>query len=266
MNGEWITVFAAGRSFMMGSPASEPGREPDETRHRVTFTRDFVIFSAEVTQEWYQAALGYNPSTDGDCNNDCPVDHVSWEESARFCNTLSEAEGLPTCYQCWEDPPYIYCDRLDNQWATPYDCPGYRLPTEAEWEYAAKAGTTDSTYNGTIDAERLSCEQPNAVLDPIAWFCGNSGDAMHEVMTKDPNDWGLYDMLGNMTELCNDWYGEYPGDETDPWGPVDSGEFVVVRGGSWHDGAEKCRAASRSYIDKGMGVFRIGFRPVRTVY
>jgi formylglycine-generating enzyme required for sulfatase activity len=170
---------------------------------------------------------------------------------------------------CWDITPQgIECSLASN-YASPYDCTGYRLPTEAEWEYAARAWTTGSTYNGTIPADLLWCEQPNAVLDSIAWFCGNSGDMLQPVFRKTGNDYFLHDMLGNVAEWCHDAYGDY-GDLsfTDPVkhpeGPV--APLLITRGGSFADPASSCRAAwrgTREFYEKSNTV---GFRPVRTVY
>jgi len=265
MKGQWVTINSAGQSFTMGAPINEPEYRTDEVQHQVTFTRNFRLWSTQVTQGWYLAVMGYNPSTFASCGDDCPVEMVSWREAAAFCNALSEAENLATCYACTGSAPdFASCD-LKAEFSSPYDCPGYRLPTEAEWEYAARAGTTESTYNGTLGPGQLECENPNAVADPIMWFCGNSGYETHEVMTKDPNDWGLYDMLGNVWDWCHDWYGEYSGDETDPQGA--SGEVWnrVRRGGHNGGPAHYCRAARRSSNRPWERFDFVGLRPARSV-
>jgi formylglycine-generating enzyme required for sulfatase activity len=147
-------------------------------------------------------------------------------------------------------------------YATPYACPGYRLPTEAEWEYAARAGTTTGTYNGT--STLTDCTNPNPILDPIAWFCGNAGSTTHAAGGKAANAWGLYDMLGNVWEWVHDWHTTYPGDVSDPWGPA-AGSYRVVRGGGWNYDAQIARAA---YRGSGVPSYRsslLGFRPVRSL-
>jgi formylglycine-generating enzyme required for sulfatase activity len=262
--GIWLHIDAAEQSFTMGSPEGEPGRYSDEVQHLVTFTRDFVILSTEVTQEMYLQVMGYNPSHYQACGGDCPVEMVHWHEAAAFCNALSEAVGVAPCYACTGTSPDFSCG-LDPVWTSPYVCPGFRLPTEAEWEYAARAGTDGSTYNGTFDADHRTCEQPNDVLDSIAWFCGNSSDLTHRVMTRDPNPWGLYDVLGNVWEWVHDWQADYQGDETDPWGPPD-GAYRICRGGSYDFDARRARSASRSYdVDTEIRVDRLGLRPVRSI-
>ena len=147
---------------------------------------------------------------------------------------------------------------------SPYDCPGYRLPTEAEWEYAARAGTATATYNGELDAGGCSA----TVLDPIAWYCGNSEDEPHSVGSKLPNAWNLYDMLGNVSEWCYDLYGDYPDGPdpvTDPFEPDIVGPNRVYRGGSWHSTAEDSRAAYRLPHDPHEPSYFLGFRPARTL-
>ena len=133
------------------------------------------------------------------------------------------------------------------------------MPTESEWEYAARAGTTTGTYNGT--SELTNCAEPNTVLDPIAWFCGNAGTVTFAVKGKQANAWGLFDMLGNVWEWVWDWYGAYPtGTVTDPTGSS-TGTDRVERGGAWADGARATRAANRNYFVPVTHASKLGFRP-----
>ncbi len=255
----WVTVSAG--MFTMGSPTSEPGRETYETEHQVTLTGSFEIQVIEVTQDQFFALMGYQIACNTSCGGGCPVECVTWHEAAAYCNALSTAAGYGHCYTCTGSGTGVTCSP-SMAYATPYDCPGYRLPTEAEWEYATRAGTTTGTYNGT--STLTDCTMPNTVLDPIAWFCGNSGSTIHEVGGKLPNTWELYDMLGNVFEWCGDWYDTYPGTISDPWGPA-SGSIRVMRGGSWNGDAWFARAAYRNGDVPGVGYDGLGFRPARSL-
>ncbi len=266
--GDWVVIRAG--EFEMGSSPFEAGRDTDEWLHDVTLTHDFVIQSTEVTQLEFATVMRYNPSYYSDtgpgstCGPDCPVEVVTWYEAAAYANALSEDEELPLCYECSGFPPSVTCE-LSPDFETPYDCPGYRLPTEAEWEYAARAGDSRATYNGNLDGGHLECEMPNTVLAPIAWFCGNGGDITHTVALRDPNDWNLYDMLGNVAEWCHDWYDAYPRDPvTDPWGPV-GGPARVLRGGSTASTAAWNRAAFRFLTEPTNRYIDLGFRVARTL-
>jgi formylglycine-generating enzyme required for sulfatase activity len=245
--------------FTMGSPAEEPGRG-DEPQHVVTLTQGFEIYSTEVTQAQFASVMGYNPSSNQGCPT-CPVEQVNWHEAAAYCNVLSTQAGIGACYDCAGSGTNVGCWPA-AAYATPYACPGYRLPTEAEWEYAARAETTTGTYNGT--STLTDCTNLNPILDPIAWFCGNSGGMTHVAGGKAANAWGIYDMLGNVWEWVHDWYATYPGDVSDPWGPA-AGSWRVIRGGDFDDHAQDARAACRNsapetwYRDSGLG-----FRPVRS--
>jgi len=210
-------------TFLMGSPSGEEGRSNGELQHTVTLSQGFWLSDHEVTQSEYLSVMGSNPSFfTGDLNR--PVETVSWDNAVRYCQKLTEREraaGLITAQEA------------------------YRLPTEAEWEYAARAGTTGARHGE---------------LDAIAWWLGNSGSQTRPVKQKAPNAWGLYDMIGNVWEWCSDWYGAYPiGSVTDPIGPG-SGNDRVDRGGGWGSGAERVRSAYRDGDDPGTRK-TLGFRP-----
>jgi cysteine-rich repeat protein len=245
-------------TFTMGSPLNEPGRLDDETPHQVTLTQDFEIQTTEVTQGQFEALMGYNPSYDRECGSTCPVEYLSWHEAAAYCNGLSAQAGLAACYTCF----LVDCEP-SAAYGTPYECPGYRLPTEAEWEYAARAGTTTGTYNGT--STLMDCTNPNPILDPIAWFCGNSGNSLHATGGNTANAWGLYDVLGNVNEWVHDWYDTYPGDVSEPWGPV-AGSSRVLRGGCFNLGPRLARAAFRDDLVPSRRLSTLGFRPARSLY
>ncbi len=215
-------------SFTMGSPESEDGRENDETQHRVTLTKGYWLGETEVTQGQWKSVMGSNPSYFKGDNR--PVENVSWDDCQEFIRKVNaEAER-----------------QFGGE---------ARLPTEAEWEYACRAGSTGA-YAGTGD------------LDSMGWYGGNSGSKTHPVGQKRPNAWGFYDMHGNVWEWCNDWYGSYPsGSVTDPAGAA-SGDLRVLRGGGWNDGARYCRSAfrlgnfpaDRYWLDPGDRGGDIGFR------
>ncbi len=216
---EFVKIPAG--SFMMGSPTSEKERDGDETQHRVTISKDFYLGKYEVTQEEYEKVMGANPSSLPNNCPRCPVQNVSWEDAQEFIKKLN-AKGEGT----------------------------YRLPTEAEWEYACRAGTTGD-YAGSLDS--------------MAWYGydKNSVNTSHEVGTKQPNAFGLYDMHGNVWEWTADWYGDYPsGSVTDPTG-ASSGSHRVIRGGSWLYTAPYLRSASRFYYPPFKRFYALGFRVVR---
>jgi formylglycine-generating enzyme required for sulfatase activity len=254
--------------FLMGSPSGEEGRDSDEKQHRVRITRGFYLKATEVTQGEWEAVMGSNPSSFKSCGKTCPVENVSWNDAVTYLNKLSDRERLPRCYDA-------------SGTFVGLSCKGYRLPTEAEWEYAARAGTTGAVYAGTWD---IVGKNNAPALGPIAWYGGNSGVSYggavdcgdwpekqeasskcgtHPVGQKRPNAWGLYDMLGNVWEWTNDWYGDYPGGTvTDPVGGA-SGGYRVGRGGSWFSLAQFARAARRSGDAPDLRGLNLGFRPLR---
>lgn len=261
--GDWVLIKAG--SFMMGSPESEKGRTSREGLHRVTLTHDFILQTTEVTQGQWEEVMGSNPSMYKSCGRDCPVEQANWFEAATYCNKLSQREGLSECYrmsECKTNPATgLRCGAVSFEGLS---CPGYRLPTEAEWEYAARAGTSTATYRGDLDPNALRCETPNKVLDPLGWFCGNSSETPHPVGRKLANAWGLHDMLGNVWEWTLDWFeSSLSGPATDPTGPLESPRRVS-RGCAWRSDAARCRAAFRYSGGPGNRGDDVGLRPART--
>lgn len=226
-------VYVLPGTFMMGSPPDEPGRDRDERQHRVTLTKGFYMQTTEVTQGQWKAIMGYNPSNFKDCGDDCPVEQVSWNEAQEFIKKLNKRE----------------------------ETNGYRLPTEAEWEYACRAGTKGPYSFGNC----LSTDQANYNGDYPLERCpqGIYRATTIRVGSFPPNDWGLYDMHGSVWEWCQDWYGKYPSNHvTDPKGPS-SGSRRVLRGGRWSLGARFCRSANRYKETPDHWVNFLGFRLVR---
>ena len=213
-------------TFTMGSPTTEADRYVDEVQHMVTLTQGFWLSDHEVTQGEFEAVMGSNPSWHkGDSNR--PVEKVTWESAVLYSQKLTERDRA--------------AGRITSQQS-------YRLPTEAEWEYAARAGTTGARYGN---------------LDESGWHSGNSGLGPHPVKQKSPNAWGLYDMIGNVWEWCSDRWDDYPtGSAIDPSGPI-TGTSHVFRGGSWGNGARFSRSASRWGSDSCFLCLRndLGFRP-----
>ncbi len=239
-SGMEMVLIPAG-SFRMGSDGGEPDQAP---AHDVRVDA-FLMDRHEMTQEVYGKLVRPNGSNFKGPQR--PAEMVSWAEAALYCNLRSRAEGLEPCY----DEDTAECD---------FEADGYRLPTEAEWEYACRAGTTT----------RWSFGDDPAKLPQYGWFKANANKTTHPVKQKDPNAWGLYDMHGNVAEWCNDVYAkDYYGNsrKENPRGPA-QGEKYVLRGGAWNGSEESCGAAYRVGEDPGFqdACFArdaIGFRCVR---
>ena len=211
-------------------------------RHGYDITvSSFEIGKYPVTQKLYQSIMGRNPSYFEGENR--PVEQVSWYDAVEFCNKLSKKDGLTPCYS--GSGTNTKCD---------FSADGYRLPTEAEWEFAARGGNNSNSheYSGSDD------------LDEVGWYNCNSEGQTHDVGQKEPNELGIYDMSGNVWEWCNDWYDDYPdSDETDPFG-ASSGNRRVCRGGSWDDSDDYCAVSFRNYDDPDSCYSNVGFRVVRS--
>ena len=252
-------VLIPAGSFMMGSPETEKGRYSDEFLHKVNLTRSFYVQQMQVTQAQWKALMGTNPSYfKGDS---LPVEQVNWFEACAYANALSRKEGLPEAYQLINPSGKpgtkgFSCSGIKVIGGDLYLCKGYRLPMEAEWEYAARAGTKTEYYNGD-DVSKLN---------QIAWDNADWDESTHPVGKKKKNPWGLYDMSGNVWEWCWDWYGsDYykSSSATDPTGS-DTGSNRVYRGGSWSLSASFVRSANRSYGGPSARNHDLGFRLFRS--
>ena len=261
-------VHIPGGTFQMGSPTGEMCHESDEgMAHFVTLAHGFYINQTEVTQQQWVDVFGNNPSDFIGMSR--PVERVTWYDVCIFCNRLSQSEGLTPCYYSDE----LYVTMFDG---TPpvhsgpvywnLSANGYRLPTEAEWEYACRAGATTAYC---CDTENTTCYDEDPSLNPLGWYYNNSdtgnGRETHNVGLKQPNNWNLYDMHGNVNEWCWDWYScDYYGSSpaVDPLGPA-SGVIKVFRGGSWNDYAKNCRSANR-FDYHVYSSQRLGFRLTRS--
>ncbi len=250
--------------FQMGSPANEPGRDNDEKRHRVCISRAFYLKSTEVTQQEWQDLMGNNPSHFKSCGGTCPLETVNWYEALAYCNALSRSEGLPECYTlsgCGGKKAGngMECEKVRF---VGLSCAGYRLPTEAEWEYAARAGTSTAFHTGRC----ISTDEANYNGNYPQEGCpkGKYREKTIAVGSLARNAWGLFDMHGNVWEWCWDWYGDYAGNASDPLG-ADAGSLRVLRGGSWDYFARLVRAAYRFWGAPGYRNYFLGFRPARSI-
>jgi len=241
-------VSIKGGEFTMGSSDNEKTKRP---LHRVKIN-PFIMSVTVVTQAQYERITGQNPSRFAPDSNfisieeqsrfeNRPVESVTWYHAARFCNVLSKRVGLDPCYD-------------SNDWSCDFALNGFRLPTEAEWEYACRAGTTTRFHTGNSRDD----------LSRAGWFDANSDHRTHSVRQKESNAFGLYDMHGNVWEWCNDWYTENynAADNDNPRGPV-KGQAKVIRGGSWHFFSTCCESAYCGYHGPDRKYYDIGFRVVR---
>ncbi len=221
---EFVRIEAG--TFRMGVPTGRAGRSDERSLHTVRVTQPFYLGKYEVTQGQWRTVLGNNPSHFADCGDTCPVENVSWEDAQAFIAALNVREGITA----------------------------YRLPTEAEWEYATRAGTRTAYSFGNRPRQ----------LGAYAWYGDNSGNTTHPVGSKRPNDWGLYDLHGNVWEWVADWYDDYPsGRVTDPQGPS-SGTRRIIRGGGWGYDAPDCRSGTRGTGPPTSRSGSVGFRLART--
>lgn len=258
--GAWVVIAA--RTFTMGSPPEEACREPNEAQHTVELTRDYEIMATELTRAQFLAQMGYDPTSDQRCGPSCPVTDITWHEAAAFCNALSLKAGLAPCYVCSGKQLATSCLVAEAFAASNYSaCPGYRLPTDAEWEHAYRADTTTALYNGALE----NCQGSDPRADEIAWHSGNSGERVHQGGQKAPNPWGLYDMAGNVYDWCYDWNSTLDDSpSTDPVGPS-TGSAKVVRGGSFTHSATFIRAANRGNRVPYERYNHVGARCVRSL-
>ena len=227
-----FVLIQAGQ-FRMGSSIKEPFRNKNETRHKVMLKECFYLQTTEVTQGQWKEIMDENSSEFARCGMNCPVENVSWDDCQIFIERLNQREKTHK----------------------------YRLPTEAEWEYACRAGRSSAFANGAI-SEKGCGRDPN--LDQMGWYCANAWRTTHPVTEKKMNNWGLYDMHGNVWEWCQDWYGMYPEKAvSDPKG-AHFGPKRVIRGGSFRNYAENCRAAYRFAYEADLKMNNVGLRIART--
>ena len=238
-------------SFVMGSAPDEPGRSPIEKQHPVKISYNYFISRYEVTQKQWEDLMGSTVSAQRNKANpkwklfgegpDHPMYYISWYEAIEFCNRMSKANGLTPCYS--GSGENIKCN---------FDASGYRLPTEAEWEYAARGGHLSKgyMYSGSDD------------VNSVAWQKNTGGDKIYPVGQKDPNELGLFDMSGNVYEWCWDFFEPFTdSSKADPVGAA-SGEKRVMKGGSWGVGAYNSRSGYRQEFDPAFRSHSVGMRLV----
>lgn len=253
-----LVLIPAG-SFTMGSPPSELGRYSNEIQHQVTLTRAILLSDHEVTQAEWQAVMQWNESTFP--GSDRPVEQVTWYDAVSYCNQLSADQGLTPAYTITA-ATYGGDHITGATVAWIQAASGYRLLTEAEWEYTCRATSARAFCNGDIADGGDSCTPLDPNLGLVGWYCGNAVSTTHVVGGKTANFWGLDDMHGNVREWCWDRYAAYAGDVTDPAGPA-SGSDRVIRGGAWNSSARYCRSAYRSILFPGDRTTDLGVRVCR---
>jgi formylglycine-generating enzyme required for sulfatase activity len=263
-------------TFRMGSPADEIGHSNDETLHEVTLTRAFWMAETEVTQGQWRALMENNPAEFRNCGAKCPIERVTWYDALAFANELARHSKLEKCYVLSEDNGKKAGEGLTYRKAgfTGPDCKGYRLPTEAEWEYAARAQTETPFFTGddlTTDQANYDGNHPYAPTSQGAFL-----NRTVEVRRFGSNPWKLHDVNGNVWEWTQDFADldetqkpelvvtkTYDDDHEDPMSKF--GAFRIIRGGSWFDSARDCRAANRNVSPPDRPSDNIGFRLVRTL-
>lgn len=276
-----VLIEASGYSFQMGS---DSGMVDEQPVHTVNFTYNYWMDATEVTQAEFDSVMsaafadsGYETPTWNSTYGvgaRYPVYSVNWSDAVLFCNARSKRDGLDTVYtySSIEYIPGNLCQLHDA--ATDFSKNGYRLPTEAEWEYACKAGSTTDLFWGKNYDPYPATVADSAQVDSYAvWYAnsyqygaGDSRYGTHQVATTKPNAFGLYDMAGNVYEWINDWYGDYSSSAaTDPTGPT-SGDWNFKRGGSWGNNPFHLRSANRTFIVPGYEYYFVGFRVVLPVH
>lgn len=269
------------KPFTMGSDDSQGlGAKEESPAHEVVLRYVYAMWRKEITQDEFREMMGYNPSYFKACGKDCPVESVNWHEAAFYCNRLSQKYGLSSCFRCTGQYRHAICE-VNPYFAGKryYECNGFRLPTEAEWEYAVRAGSKGIYYQVPTSSDILV-----PVVDRVAWYGKNShitykGGFSCSIQQADkkearcgakptgqrePNAWGLHDMLGNVSEWVYDRFGLYTGSkQTDPVGSNEGRR--VFRGCNWFHQNPECRMSRRFQASPSLRNNLMGFRTARTL-